>query len=90
VLNVAVPRVRLQGAGIVTGIGEPEAAGVAKHVGVRLEIEAGFGTGPLDHLCEAGRGERRAALDVIPLGDPRDLHRLPLSASSQCWNASLV
>jgi hypothetical protein len=35
---------------------------MAQHVRVRLEIEAGFRAGPLDHLGKAGRSERRAAL----------------------------
>jgi hypothetical protein len=38
VLNVLVPEIRLQGAGVMAGIGEGETAGVAQHVGVRLEI----------------------------------------------------
>jgi hypothetical protein len=42
--------------------GEGVAAGVAKHVGVRLELQAGAGSGALDHAGEAGRGERGAAL----------------------------
>jgi hypothetical protein len=55
VLNVAMAKIRLQGAGVMAGIGEGEAAGVAQHVRVRLEIQTGFRTGSLDHLGEACR-----------------------------------
>jgi hypothetical protein len=52
---------RLDGAGIVPLVGEGVAAGVAQHVRMRLEVEAGFRAGTLDHLGEAARRERRAA-----------------------------
>jgi hypothetical protein len=45
VLDVAMPKIRLRGAGIVAGISKGEAAGVAQHVRVRLEVEAGFRAG---------------------------------------------
>jgi hypothetical protein len=62
VLIVAMSEVRLQGAGVVAGIGEGEAAGMTQHVRLRLEIESGFHARPLDHLGEAGSREGRAAL----------------------------
>jgi hypothetical protein len=37
VLNVPVPKIRLQGAGVMASIGKGEAAGVAQHVRVGLE-----------------------------------------------------
>jgi hypothetical protein len=62
---------RPQGARVVAGVGEDEAAGVAQHVGMRFEIEAGLDAGPLDHLGEAGSGERRAAFADEKEGRPR-------------------
>jgi hypothetical protein len=47
---------------VVAFVREGVAAGVAEHVGMRLELLAGGGRGTLDHSGEAGRGERRAAL----------------------------
>jgi hypothetical protein len=52
VLNIAISEVRLQGAGVMAGVCEGE-TGMAQHVRVRLEIEAGF---------RASCRERRAAL----------------------------
>jgi hypothetical protein len=49
-----MPKVCLQGPRVMAGVGEGEAAGVPKHVGMRLEIEARFRAGPLYHLGEAG------------------------------------
>lgn len=57
-----MPEVGLQGARVAAGIGEGEAAGVPEHMRMRLEIESGRGSSPPDHLGEAGRRERAAAL----------------------------
>ena len=57
-----MPEVGLQRARIVPGVSQGEAASVAKHVGVDLNIEAGSSPDTLDHLGKAGRGEWRTAL----------------------------
>ena len=61
VLNVLVPEVDLQGAGIVAFVGEGKAAGMAQHVRVGLEAKLGRRASALDHAGKAGRGERGAA-----------------------------
>jgi hypothetical protein len=61
-LDVAMSKISLQRPRIMSGISQRKAAGMARHVWMRLEIEAGGGAGPLDHLGEAGSRERRAAL----------------------------
>src|SRR5262249_7722285 len=73
VLNIAMPKVGLQGPCVVAGIGEGEAAGVPEHVRVRLQIEAGFRTdaanpvgfvaGPIGMLGQ-GRKKDRSFLGV--------------------------
>ena len=62
VLDVAVPQIGLQRAGIDAVIGELEAAGVAQHVRVHWETEIGRNAKPRDHLTKARGRERRAAL----------------------------
>lgn len=62
VLDVAMSEIGLKGACVTAFVGEREAAGVAKHVRMRLEAEVGSRPCPLDHASEAGRSERRAAL----------------------------
>ena len=62
VLNVAMPHVRLQCAGIDAILGQLIAAGMAKHVRVRLDAELGRDPSALDHAREAGRRKRRASL----------------------------
>ena len=52
----------LQGARIVALIGQCIAAGVPKHVRMRLEIQLSLDPGALDHAGKASRGEGRAAL----------------------------
>jgi hypothetical protein len=52
VLNVAVTEVRLQGARVMAGIGQGEAARVSQHVRARLEGEAGRLAGTLDLLAK--------------------------------------
>jgi len=47
-LNVAVAEVGLQGAGIVALVGQGIAAGVPKHVRVRLEGQIGLPASPFD------------------------------------------
>jgi hypothetical protein len=46
----------------MVGVGEGKAASVARHMGMGLQIEAGHGAGPFDHLRKAKRREGRAAL----------------------------
>jgi hypothetical protein len=48
--------------GVVPLVGERVPAGMAEHVRVRLQLEAGGTRCPLDHPSEAGRGERRSPL----------------------------
>src|SRR5271170_5435837 len=48
--------------GVVALVGKGVAAGVAQHVRMRLEIEAGAGGGALDHPGEAGGRERGSPL----------------------------
>jgi hypothetical protein len=62
VLDVAMAEVGLQGAGVVASIGKRKAAGVAQHVRMCLEIDAGSTPDALDHLGEAGGRERRTTL----------------------------
>lgn len=57
-----MPKIRPQSPCVMAGIREGEAAGMAEHVRVHLEVEAGRGAGALDHLGEAGGGEGGAAL----------------------------
>jgi hypothetical protein len=53
ILNVAVPEIRLDRAGVVTIVGELVAAGMAQHVGVRLDAQIRDSGCPLDHAGEA-------------------------------------
>ena len=73
-----MPKVGLQRSGIDPVIGELEAAGVAQHVGVRLDTQLGGDGGPFDHAikpwgrqgCPALRyehkGRRRAVAPMPP------------------------
>src|ERR1700722_10108430 len=58
----AMPQPSLDRPGVVPFVGEGVPAGVAQHVWVRLDLQAGGGRGPFDQPGEAGRGEGRAAL----------------------------
>src|ERR1700739_1329885 len=49
VLDVFVTEIGLKGTGIVTSIGQREAAGVSKHVRMSLELQPGCISSPLDH-----------------------------------------
>src|SRR5271154_2120973 len=60
--------------GVVALVGKGVAAGVAEHVRMGLEIEAGAGCGALDHPGKAGRRERGS-----PLGDEDEGRRLTLA-----------
>jgi hypothetical protein len=62
VLDVLVAEVGLQRPGIDAVVGELEAAGVAQHVRVHLELEAGGFGGTREHAGKAGSRERSAAL----------------------------
>jgi hypothetical protein len=42
-------------------IGEPVAAGMAEHVGMRLDTHIGGDGGPFDNAGEAGSRQRRTA-----------------------------
>jgi hypothetical protein len=48
--------------GVVALVGQGVAAGVTKHVGMRLELQARTGGGTLDHPGKAGGRERGTAL----------------------------
>jgi hypothetical protein len=48
--------------GVVTLVGEGVAAGVAQHVGGRLDLQIGAGRRPLDHPGKAGCRKWRPAL----------------------------
>ena len=56
-----MPEVGLKRPRIVPLVGERVAAGVSKNVGMRLERKLGDLARTLDHACEAGRREPRAA-----------------------------
>ena len=55
ILNIAMPEIGLDRARVVAVIGELVAAGMAQHVGVRLDAQIGDSGCPLDHAGEAGR-----------------------------------
>ena len=55
--------------------------GVAEHVRVRLEVEAGAGRGTLDHPGKAGRGEQ-----AVVNGDPRSLTKTNGDVSLSRWS----
>ena len=57
-LNIAVPKVRLQCPGVVPLVGQRVAAGVPQHVRVRLERQLGLPARPFDHAGEASRTKR--------------------------------
>ena len=61
-LYVAMAKVGLEGARIVSLIGERVAAGVPEHVRVRLEPKFAFGARAFDHAGKPRRRERRAPL----------------------------
>jgi hypothetical protein len=57
-LNIAVAEVGLQGTGVVALVGQGVAAGVAEHVGMRLEGQLGLPARPFDHAGEPSRTKR--------------------------------
>lgn len=61
-LDVPVSRVGLQRARVVTLIGQRVAAGVPKHMRVRLEPKLGVAPSSLDHAGEAGGAKGRSPL----------------------------
>jgi hypothetical protein len=73
-LNGAVAKVGLQGAGVVALVGQGITASVPKHVWVRLEGQLGLPAHPFDHAGEASGAERRATLRCEHEGR---LRRLP-------------
>jgi hypothetical protein len=62
--------------GVVALVGERVAAGVAKHVRVRLELEARGDGRPLDHPGKAGGREWRAAFADEDEGGRRALEQV--------------
>ena len=52
---VAMPEIGLDRARIMAVVGELVAAGMAEHVGVRLDAQIGRDGCPLDHAAKAGR-----------------------------------
>jgi hypothetical protein len=67
-----MPEARLDRPRVVAVVGELIAAGMAEHVGVRLDAEIGGNGCPLYHAGEAWRRQRRTAL--------RDKHKRGLGA----------
>jgi len=67
-LNVAVAEIRLDGAGVVSVIGELVTAAVAQHVAVDQESELGGNPGPGHHPLIAGDAQRRAPLGYKDVG----------------------
>ena len=61
VLDIFVSEIMLDCAGVVAIVGELVAAGMAQHVRMNLEREAGLDAQPCDHPTEAADGECRAA-----------------------------
>jgi hypothetical protein len=57
-LNVAVAKVSLQGPRIMSHVRQSVAAGVAEHVGMRLEAQLSLPACPFDHAGEASGAER--------------------------------
>ena len=58
VLDVAVAKIGLQGAGVVALVGQCVTTGVSEHVRVRLEAQLGLLARPFDHAGEASGAER--------------------------------
>ena len=58
VLNVLVAEIGLQGARVVSLVGQGEATGMAEHVRVCLELQPCGFSGTLYHARESCRGER--------------------------------
>ena len=54
VLDIAMPEIGLDSARVVSVVGELVAAGMAQHVGVRLDAQIGRYGYPLDHAGETG------------------------------------
>jgi hypothetical protein len=73
VLDVAVPEPPLDGAGVVAGVGEGEAAGVPQHVRVDREGELGRYSDHRELLPEPGSAHRRASLGREQVGRGRGL-----------------
>jgi len=61
VLDIPVPQVGLQAAGIDALVRKREATGVPQHVGMDRETKAGHDAESGDQFAKAGGGERRAA-----------------------------
>jgi hypothetical protein len=60
-----MPEVRLDCPRVVAIVGELVAAGMAEHMGVRLDAQIGRDGCPLDHVGEARCRQRRTAFRVI-------------------------
>jgi hypothetical protein len=61
-LNALLAEISLQGPRIDTVVGKLEAAGMAQHVRVSLDLEPCGLTSPTDELLEVGHGHWRTAL----------------------------
>ncbi len=77
-LNVPVSQVRLQRPGVRAVVRQLVAAGMAKHVRMRLQLDASADGRALDHPGEASGRERRTALADE---DEGRWHALALQAS---------
>jgi hypothetical protein len=64
VLDIAVTHEVLQRSSIDAVVGELEAAGVAQHVGMRLERQLGHNAEAVEQLQEPGPGDRAPSLGV--------------------------
>src|ERR1700690_2918746 len=81
-LDIPVPQVGLQSAGIVPRICQGEAAGMPEHVRMNLEPDPRGLRRPLNHSGKAGSRERRAPLAyehegaslALPLQTPEGSH----------------
>jgi hypothetical protein len=62
VLDILVPKVMLQGAGIVAVVGQFEAAGMAQHVRMDRKRQLGGLAEPCNQMMEAERAQRAATL----------------------------
>ena len=62
VLNVLVPEIGLERAGVMARVRESEPASVSEHVGVYLDRQASGNRRSLHHASKARRSERRLAL----------------------------
>jgi len=71
VLDVFVPQIVLDGAGVLTVVGELEPGRMSQHVRMDRHAQLGRIAGASEQLAEGGRGHRRAALGDKNVGAAR-------------------